>query len=552
MARLIISSPAGKRGILELTRPVISVGRGAANDLVLNDPSVSRLHAVLRVESGAVLVADRGSTNGVQVNGATIAEDTALRDGDRIRIGVYTMKFEGTLDESALVVHKAHMPRGVDQVLKGEPLPLSRKMDRAPVGTIAELAGQVKRLERENYLLTVLYDAGKALASKLSIEDIAEHVLSFAFRIHGVERGFMMLFNDRGEIAHQTEVRYRTPPEDEDAARIILSQTLIERLKQEPEPILITDAAADERFKSSESLKISGLRSAMIAPLLGPGSKALGILYVDNMQEASAFTRDELNVFALVATQAAAAIDNARSHQQLAEHAVQRSALERFLSPEVVELIAANPNNIRLGGTNQDVSVMFADIRGFTEISDRLAPERVVEILNEYFTRATDIIFDHGGTLDKYLGDGVMALFGAPLSKGNDAAHAVKAAIALQQTVEQLNRDATARGWPELRVGIGINSGPAIAGNIGSPRRIDYTVIGDTVNVAARLMTHALGGQILIARDTAQQLDNSFNIAALRPIQAKGKSQPIPVYAVRWTPAHRSSGSAKAAKAAKK
>lgn len=552
MARLIISSPAGKRGILELTRPVISVGRGAANDLVLNDPSVSRLHAVLRVESGAVLVADRGSTNGVQVNGAAITEDTALRDGDRIRIGVYTMKFEATLDESALVVHKAQMPRGVDQVLKGDPVTLARKMESAPVGTIAELAGHVKRLERENYLLTVLYDAGKALASKLSIEDIAEHVLSFAFRIQGVERGFMMLFNDRGEIAHQTEVRYRTPPEDEDAARIILSQTLIERLKQEPEPILITDAAADERFKSSESLKISGLRSAMIAPLLGPGSKVLGILYVDNMQEASAFTRDELNVFALVATQAAAAIDNARSHQQLAEHAVQRSALERFLSPDVVELIAANPNNIRLGGTNQDVSVMFADIRGFTEISDRLAPERVVEILNEYFTRVTDIIFDHGGTLDKYLGDGVMVLFGAPLSKGNDAAHAVKAAMALQQMLEQLNRDAAARGWPELRVGIGINSGPVIAGNIGSPRRIDYTVVGDTVNVAARLMSHALGGQILIARATAQQLDNSFNIAALRPIQAKGKSQPIPVYAVRWTPAHRSSGSAKAAKAAKK
>src|SRR4029077_3671992 len=123
-----------------------------------------------------------------------------------------------------------------------------------------------------------------------------------------------------------------------------------------------------------------------------------------------------------------------------------------------------------------------------------------------YFTHVTDIIFDLGGTLDKYLGDGVMALFGAPLPKGNDTENAVRAAQGIQRLVVELNRDAAARKWPELRVGIGINTGIVTAGNIGSPRRIDYTVIGDTVNTASRLMSNAPGGSIIISQATAADL----------------------------------------------
>jgi class 3 adenylate cyclase len=175
-----------------------------------------------------------------------------------------------------------------------------------------------------------------------------------------------------------------------------------------------------------------------------------------------------VNIFAVVATQAAAAIENALNRKKLEHEAVQRTALQRFVSPDVVEMIAANPHEIRLGGVSQKVTVVFADIRGFTSLSERMPPETVVELLNDYFTRVTDIIFDHGGMLDKYLGDGVMAVFGAPISKGNDAANAVCAAVEIQKLLLSLNRDAPARGWPELRVGIGINSGMAVAGNIGS------------------------------------------------------------------------------------
>jgi len=251
------------------------------------------------------------------------------------------------------------------------------------------------------------------------------------------------------------------------------------------------------------------------------------------MERASAFTQEELNVFAIVAAQAGAAIDNAVSHQRIAQQSLQRSALERFLSPEVAAMVVANPD-IKLGGVSQEVTVLFADIRGFTAMSENMEASRVVEILNEYFTRVTDVIFDHGGTLDKYMGDAVMAVFGAPISKGNDAANAVTSAIQIQRLLVELNRDAAARQWPELRVGIGINTGSVIAGNIGSPRRLDYTVVGDTVNTASRLMSNAEGGQILVSESTATAIGEGFDQTRLPALKVKGRVEPVQVFSVGW------------------
>jgi adenylate cyclase len=564
MARLIISSPDGKNGILELNKPVITVGRGNANDLVLNDSSVSRFHAVIKLKENSIFVADRGSTNGIVLNDNRISQETELKDGDIALVGRYRLRLEN-MDEKGIQVRRGEWPSTLNHIMRGrtEQSALPRSGD-FPGNELTDLAVRVKKLERENYLLTVLYEAGKALNSKLALDHICEQVVSLACLIEGVERGFVMLFNEQGEVVRQSEVRYRDPASSgsppstpahakparsgdpgpstpahakparsgDPGAQIILSKSVLELIRKERQPILIDDVRADERFSGSESLKISGLRSAMCAPLVGK-DRLFGILYVDNLERASAFTQEELNVFALVAAQAGAAIDNAAAHEKIAQQSVQRSALERFLAPEVVEMVVANPD-IRLGGVNKEVTVMFADIRGFTTMSEDMEPSRVVEILNEYFTRVTDVIFDNGGTLDKYIGDAVMAVFGAPISKGNDAANAVNSAIQIQRLLIELNRDAAARQWPELRVGIGINTGSAIAGNIGSPRRLDYTVVGDSVNTAQRLMTNAAGGQILIAESTAKKLGKTFDLARLPELQVRGRSEAVPVFSVGW------------------
>ena len=538
MARLIINSPDGRRGILELSKPVLTVGRGTANDLVLNDTSVSRFHCVIKKQDdGRFAIADRGSTNGVVVNGKRIQVETPFVDGDRAKVGVYTLVLEH-INDNSLIVKKPSIAQTVHEVLKsvGPQLSVRPKSESSASSSPSDMLKEIVRLEKENYLLRVLYDAGKALSLKLSVADVAAQAMEFTFRIEGVERGFMMLFDKNGQTSVSTEVKYRKPQKagsDSGAQHIILSQTIIDRVKSEQQPILIADVSGDDRFSGSESLKISGLRSAMVAPLIG-NQRLLGLVYVDNMQRTAAFTEEELNIFSVIAAQAAASIDIATAHEQLAEGAIQRSALERFLAPEVVEMVVNNPAGVRLGGVNQKVSVMFADIRGFTTLSERMAPEKIVELLNEYFTRVTDVIFDNGGTLDKYIGDAVMAVFGAPISKGNDALNCVKAAVELQRLVVEMNRDAKARRWPQLEVGVGINTGEVTAGNIGSPRRIDYTVIGDNVNMASRLMNKAKGGQIIISESTAAALSSAFEVTKLDPLTVKGKTEPILAYSVQW------------------
>ncbi len=538
MARLYVSAPSGQKGIYELTKPVISIGRGNANDLVLNSEKVSRFHAVVRHDGNRYVIADRGSTNGVDVNHARIAGDHVLTSEDVIRIGDYTLRFEegGTRE---IRIAKANIASTLNDVLKGgiavESPSGSRVSFHRPATPLGgddsgALRDRLKRLEHENYLLQVLYDAGKALQSRHVIPDIIEEIVKLAFRIEGVDRGFVMLIDDKGEITQQSEVKYRDKTTGQEP-KIIFSRSVLDRMQQEKSPILITDLSADERFQGSESMRVSGLRSAMCAPLMAQG-RLFGVLYVDNLQQTMAFTQDELNVFAVVASQAAAAIDSALAHQKIARQSQERSALERFLAPEVVELVAANPDKVRLGGTNQEVSILFADVRGFTTLSEDLPPERIVEILNEFFTRVTDVIFDHGGTLDKYLGDGLMAVFGAPFSKGNDAASAVRCALSIQALMAELNRDAKARQWPELHVGIGVNTGIVTAGNIGSPKRIDYTVIGDAVNVSSRLCSNARPNQILVSETTAERVRGEFSLRPLEPLMLRGKSRPLNVFQV--------------------
>jgi adenylate cyclase len=177
---------------------------------------------------------------------------------------------------------------------------------------------------------------------------------------------------------------------------------------------------------------------------------------------------------------------------------------------------------------------MFTDIRSFTPMSENMEPHQVVELLNEYFTAMTDLIFENGGTLDKYLGDGIMAIFGAPLARPDDADRAVKTAMEMQRALVRLNEAWVGRGQRPIQVGMGINTGQVTAGNIGSTKRMDYTVIGDTVNTASRLCSNAAGGQILVSDSTYAALVRPMPATKLSPIKVKGKEAPVEVFDIYW------------------
>jgi adenylate cyclase len=207
----------------------------------------------------------------------------------------------------------------------------------------------------------------------------------------------------------------------------------------------------------------------------------------------------------------------------------------QYVSKDVYEQLVANPDLARLGGQRRQMTVLFSDIRGFTTVSEKGQPEEIVAILNEYFTRMVEIVFEHKGTLDKFVGDMVMALFGAPLDDPNHAEHAVDAALKMIRELNRLNEKWAAEGRPALDIGIGISTGPMIAGNIGSEAIMSYTVIGDSVNLGARLesLNKEYGTRIIISEATRDALPGRYQLRPLGDVVVKGKTRPVAIFEVK-------------------
>jgi adenylate cyclase len=206
----------------------------------------------------------------------------------------------------------------------------------------------------------------------------------------------------------------------------------------------------------------------------------------------------------------------------------------RYVSKDVYEQLLANPDGAELGGKRRDMSVLFSDIRGFTTVTEKGDAEALVAQLNEYFSRMVEIVFRHTGTVDKFVGDMVMALYGAPLDDPHHAEHAVATAIEMVHELGQLNRMWAARGMPQLDIGVGINSGDMIAGNIGSSAIMSYTVIGDNVNLGSRLesLNKQYGSRIIISDASRARLTGSYDIRPLGDVVVKGKTQAVAIFEV--------------------
>lgn len=533
MARFVITDPNGQTQIFAISSPTVNIGRADSNDLVLNHPSVSRHHARLTVLPGdTTLLNDLGSLNGTFVNGQQIHEHR-LGDEDRANIGMYELKYEVAAEPPLHIETGATSAPDVTGLVSPEALSTALRVQiEAGVPPAQALQDRLRTLEKENKLLKLLLAVGKTLSSVLTPEEIMHRVMELVFQMENVERGFVMLSDDKKGFKPAV-LLYKDEKLKAEPRGVALSKTIIERVTTERLPLLIHDVAGDERFSSSESLRLSGIRSAMCSPLIYK-DKVFGLFYVDCLSKPWAFSKEELGIFSVVAAEAAISFDNARSHEELSKRVLERQALGRFLSSAIVDRILANPDQVHLGGENQTVTILFADIRGFTRMSEKMEPHQVVELLNEFFAEMTDLVFENGGTLDKYLGDGIMVLFGAPIAKPDDALRATRTGMDMQVALARLNRDWEARRQQPLRMGIGVNTGQVTAGNIGTSRRMDYTVIGDSVNLASRLCANAAGGQILISESTFQELNGSLPAKKLDPIRVKGKETPVEVYEVLW------------------
>ncbi len=311
-----------------------------------------------------------------------------------------------------------------------------------------------------------------------------------------------------------------------------ISQSILQEAVRVKRAMLVASADDDPRFRTAVSIHEMGIRSAICVPLYHDGQVA-GVIYVDSQREAGPLSSRDLEVLTVLGLMVAAGIAQMSLRNDVARERAMRNRLARYNSPHVVEqIMQLTPRQEdEMLADEYEVSVLFADLAGFSALAKSWTAAEAVRVLNLVFERWTANVFQLDGTLDKYIGDAVMAVFGAPLRQADHAQRAVTTALAMQRTLDDLNRMRPQE--PALQLRVGINSGRVIAGDIGSRLHKAYTVIGDAVNIASRLETSiALPGQIVIGQATYEQTRERYVCESLGEVQLRGKRQTIRAYRV--------------------
>lgn len=571
-ALLKITEPNGRIWDFELVPgSAYSIGRAKDNDIVLNDRRVSRKHARVTADGEQFTIVDGYFENGslirsvnhVFVNGSPMLEKR-LERGDAIIIGESRLEYVvtepvmptgplpevlkksisgGDYDaETAAVVAEGvnydDKPLGHTQVQISANEIIGRQTHLSIESAVAT-PEEIKDLRRKAKMLELLYEMSKSIGTVFDLKEIFEKATDLIFRGTPADRVVALIADETvdGKILDYSlfpiAVRTRDEITDKLTAKLTISRTITQKVMREKVAVLSQDAKTDDQFLGSDSIVSQGVRSTICAPLITE-SNVHGVLYADRLDPFATFSADHLEMISAVAAQTAVTVETVKAHKRLAREEVARANYSRFMPEYVVKQLLDNPNSFRLGGVNQQVTVLFADIRGFTALSEKEKPEKVVGLLNRYFSVMTDIIFEHGGTLDKYIGDGLMAIFGAPTAGEEDALNAVKAAVTMQKRLSQLNAELNAEGYINVSIGIGLHTGEATIGYIGSNKRSEYTAIGDTVNLASRLESNAAGGEILMSEATAAASGNLIPVNVRDPLTVKNRVQPVNVLEVRW------------------
>ncbi|HEX6314225.1 MAG TPA: FHA domain-containing protein, partial [Gemmatimonadaceae bacterium] len=423
------------------------LGRALSSDLPVLDPTVSRRHAELTIEPNSVQVRDLGSSNGTFVNGSRI-NASALRVGDRVVFGKILFELQGLspvlIDDNTAEL-KRRAARAGTTVIRQVPVPdadltLERALRASGVQpAVDETALALPQHERDRIKLTLLLEVSKALTRATDMDALMDRMLQFTFRLVEVDQASMLLLDEDHRLTERlTRVRDGGTRHE---VPIHLAQSALDQ-----KSALLSDNGGTEATDG---------RSSVCAPLIGGEGRALGVLYVDSASAKRRVDDDDLEFLVAFAGIGAVALENLRFAERSRHEALVRGNFERFFTPMLAARIAAAPSSLRLGGERRDVAVLFSDIRGFTTLAARLSPDETARLLTEYFSEMAECVFRHGGTLDKFIGDEVMAQWGAPLSEPDDADRAVAAALDMQAALQRLNANWLSQGRPRLQVGIG-------------------------------------------------------------------------------------------------
>jgi len=389
-----------------------------------------------------------------------------------------------------------------------------------------------------DYKETVL-SVSNALTSVLNLDEIIKRIIYTVRKEMFIDTAGVVLLEPQSNCCRTVFIGDKPGDIEERIKDVCIpcDDPLLSLVAKEKKLITKYDIEEDLHYvnlRESCGKRFSEMDASMVMPLIYQ-NEVKGALALGYKKSGHFYTREDIDLLETLANHGAIAIENARLAEQMEKELIVRTDLARYLSPQVVDQIIKRDMRVDLGGHKKVVTVLISDIRNFIKITETYSPEQLVHILNEYFTDMSKIIFENQGSLDKYIGDAIVAVFGSLIPLENPAQSAVIAASQMMKCMPSLNEKWMRHYELRMDIGIGINTGEVFLGNVGSPERMEFTVIGDTVNVASRLSDLAQAGQILITRNTFACLGSDILCRELPTVMVKGKREKQEVFEILYS-----------------
>lgn len=584
MARILLATPDGQQ-VVEL-RDHNSLGRHPSNTIQLLDKIVSKEHCTIERRGPVYVLRDLGSLNGTYVNGERVNGERELKHGDDIALGATRARFDdgsgrplppplpygapfqpqappawqpgpatasmGPSPHSALgappstvgvpaypyvsQTGTAQMPQFPEPPAAATRVDINDKARAIGTQMAAtqrgflpadQLVGNVAQLSADYERLRLSHELSREIALERDLPSLLTKILLTIFKFIRADRGVIFLRDQKGELVPSASLR-----RDGTDSPIPVSSTIMNHVIKERATVLTHDAAMDFAASKGKSMILNRISSAIVAPLLH-NDEILGVLWLDS-ETLAQFQPKDMEMVTAIAAQAAMFIEINILARKIEQEIVNRERFSRLLSPNIAQRVISGELEVKKGGQLvEECTVFNSDIRGFTRMSEGAHPTVIVDMMNEYFEQMVETLFKYEGTLDKFMGDGIMALWGAPVAHPDDALRCVSCALEQLEVLGKLNRKRIEANEAPLGVGIGIHTGPVVAGYIGSSKALSYTVIGDTANTSARLCGVAAAGQILVSEATLAKLGGRFAVEELPPAQLKNKEKPFRMFDVK-------------------
>jgi adenylate cyclase len=390
-----------------------------------------------------------------------------------------------------------------------------------------QLAHDPQQIRVDYERLRLTWELTRDIGLERDLDQLLHKILMSLFKFVNADRAVILLREADGSLAPKAAHR-----RDGTDSPIQVSSTILSHVMTEKAAVLTHDASMDFASSKGKSMILNRISSAIVVPLLHE-KDVLGAIWLDS-ESLAQFQQKDLELLTAVANQAAMFIENNLLAKKIEQEIVNRERFSRLLSPNVAEQVLSGKLEVKKGGVHvSECTVFNSDIRGFTRMSEGATAGVINDLLNEYFEAMVETIFKYEGTLDKFMGDGIMAFWGAPVHRPDDAVRSVQCALDQMEVLGKFNRKRVESGQPPLAVGMGLHTGPLVAGYVGSSKAMSYTVIGDTANTSARLCGIALAGQVIVSEFTLARLGPRFEVEELPPAALKGKEKPLRIYNVK-------------------